>query len=531
MPLCRRNPMMSLDTTKGRPFSMPEDRTRLGDSAVDVDARVSWLLRMSRLHQCDAAFAPGRVFIAALEDIGLHVTASSLSRWESGQTRPRVAMVAAYEQILGLPEGLLTTAVTALWRMGESDAPPSPSPFNPLSEDHHDTLDGLLDVLRSGKAIGPDWVEFGGYVAGPHPLYLHGDLWRELTHHLVDQLSRSVGVGTLQRLEAAHTLLKHRIATSFLLTAIGEYLGDPHAQVLDPAMAVLGMSPHPRARRMVLREFAHVRSPVRFEATLRPVTSYLRRHQYEGPALAFVESTMLTSMHQFDGRMDAFGEVILAMPEPRRTRLVAAYSARHDASALVPAARYGEWVTPRKAESLSEELAREVRQGLPAAARYGDEAMTPRLIREALFSAREDNRRLAAIVLRASPFREAVAARLVVVGGGTEHDASPSQVLLLSQIAGQEQEPVFTRWFPDASSQVARELAIAVGRLPKTRSARDVFHQRLGTGDAYLDPAILFLLGMRRDPLLVQVATDASLSEATRAGASWWMARDGAVTQ
>jgi len=60
---------------------------------------------MSRLHQGNAELALGGPFMNALSEAGLQADRSAVSRWESGKMQPRFAVLTAYEQVLGLPEG------------------------------------------------------------------------------------------------------------------------------------------------------------------------------------------------------------------------------------------------------------------------------------------------------------------------------------------------------------------------------------------------------------------------------------------
>ena len=146
--------------------------------------------------------------MAALSDIGLQADRSAVSRWESGKMQPRFSVLTAYERVLDLPPGQLSSVVNALRRAYAPEGQRSWAPvLDPQSDAFHLRLDYLLDVLMSDKAIGPDWTEFGYYVCAPDMLYLHGSVWRELTTRLVDQMTRSVGLAYLQRFETIRMLL------------------------------------------------------------------------------------------------------------------------------------------------------------------------------------------------------------------------------------------------------------------------------------------------------------------------------------
>ena len=69
----------------GRTQKIAYDETPLNAANPDIDARIGWLLAMSRLHHVDEAFQDGRHFAQALAEAGFPASRSLLSRWESGE--------------------------------------------------------------------------------------------------------------------------------------------------------------------------------------------------------------------------------------------------------------------------------------------------------------------------------------------------------------------------------------------------------------------------------------------------------------
>ena len=80
-----------------------------------TDARIGWLLAMSRLHHPDPSWGDGRQFAAALGEAGMRASRSLVSRWESGEIPISYEAMAAYERVLGLPTGQIAS-VTAYIR-------------------------------------------------------------------------------------------------------------------------------------------------------------------------------------------------------------------------------------------------------------------------------------------------------------------------------------------------------------------------------------------------------------------------------
>jgi len=61
------------------------EETPLNAANPDIDARMRWLLAMSRLHHLDESFQDGRRFAESLAAVGFPANRSLLSRWESGE--------------------------------------------------------------------------------------------------------------------------------------------------------------------------------------------------------------------------------------------------------------------------------------------------------------------------------------------------------------------------------------------------------------------------------------------------------------
>jgi hypothetical protein len=517
---------------RGRPYQVPEDRTSLRASTVDVDARVGWLLLMSRLHHRNAELALGGPFMAALSELGLQADRSAVSRWESGKMQPRFSVLTAYERVLELRQGQLSTVVNALRRAYSPEGQRAWAPvLDPQAEAFHLRLDHLLDILLSDKATGPDWTEFGYFVSAPEMLYLHGSVWRELTYRLVDQMARSVGLAYLQRFETIRILLEHRVAQSWLLRAAGDYLSDPAVQIVNDPVGVLEISPAPEAAAVLLEKFVQTESEAVFEATVAGAAYKLGMGQFTPAEVDRIESTLMRAMRHREREISGLEEVMVAMPEAAQNRLMDASRGLRGHQDLATVAAHGEWVRPDTARRVSQQLAEHVRARLSSAALYDEDLMTPRIIREALFSARGEHRHHASLALLGSPFRRPLAAALVEqIDDSTWDDATtPRMLRLLRYLAGPEQEPALLRWVETAKDSAVREIALTLGHLPSSGVDLSVLVNRLKGDSSMTDRGILYGLGMRQDRSLIALANDSRHAAEIRSGASWWLRQGGAV--
>lgn len=519
---------------RGRPYQVPEDRTAIGAATVDVDSRVGWLLLMSRLHHENSDLALGGPFMAALSDTGLQADRSAVSRWESGKMQPRFSVLSAYERVLELRPGQLSSVVNALRRAYSPEAQRAWTPvLDPQSDEFHLRLDFLLDRLRSDEATGPDWTEFGYYVCAPDMLYLHGSVWKELTYRLIDQMTRSIGLAYVQRFETIRILLEHRMASSWLLRATQEYLRDPEVQIVRDPVGVLEISSTPEAAQILLEAFTQSESDAVFEASIGGVAYKVRSGQYGDGDLDLIETTLMRLMRQRARELDGLEPILVAMPETAQSRLMEAARGLGGHGELATAATYGEWVPPETAKKVSQQIADQVRAQLPSATLYDEDPMTPRIIREALFSVRSEHRHYSSLALLGSPFRGYVAAALAeqVEAGQWEDPVLPRMLRLLSYLAGPEQEQKLLGWVSTANEGMLREIAVTIGHLPPSDADLGVLIDRLNAASPLVDRAILYGLGMREHESLATIAQDTMYPTTLREAASWWLRRGGAVLE
>ena len=472
--------------------------------------------------------------MAALSDTGLQADRSAVSRWESGKMQPRFSVLSAYERVLELQPGQLSSVVNALRRAYSPEAQRAWTPvLDPQSDEFHLRLDFLLDVLRSDRATGPHWTEFGYYVCAPDMLYLHGSVWEELTSRLVDQMARSVGLAYVQRFETIRILLEHRMAATWLLRATGEYLSDPEVQIVRDPVGVLQISPTPEAARILLDGFTQSESEAVFDASSSGVAHKVRTGQYGDADLETIESTLLRLMRQRPRELEGLEAILVAMPDAVQSRLMDAARGLRGHVDLATAATYGEWVAPETAKKVSQQIADQVRAQLPSASLYDEDPMTPRIIREALFSVHSEHRHYSSLALLSSPFRGYVAAALVdqVEAAEWEEPVLPRLLRLLSYLAGPEQEQKLLSWVPGASEPTLREVAVTIGHLPPSGADLSVLVDRLDGDATLVDRAILYGLGMRRNESLHDIAQDTRYSTSLREAASWWIRHGGAILE
>jgi len=236
-------------------------------------------------------------------------------------------------------------------------------------------------------------------------------------------------------------------------------------------------------------------------------------------------------MRRREREISGLEEVMVAMPEAAQARLMEASRGLRGHQDLATVAAHGEWVRPDTAKRVSQQLAEQVRSRLNSAALYDEDLMTPRIIREALFSARGEHRHHASLALLGSPFRRPLAAALTeqIDVAAWDDPTVPRMLRLLRYLAGPDQESALLRWVPEAPDLVLREIVPTLGHLPPSGADLGVVVNRLRGDGSMLDRALLYGLGMRQDRSLTGLAGDPRHPAALRDAATWWLRQGGAV--
>lgn len=516
---------------RGRPYQIPEDRTPLFSPTVEDSARVGWLLLMSRLHHDDPQFIGGAHFTDLLIGRGLRIDRSLVSRWESGYAVPRPAVLAAYESLLGLPDGQLTSTVAML--RGEYDdqpAKPATTELDPSSVDFHRRLDDLLDILPTGEAGGADWMHFGSHVAASDMLYLHHGIWHELAARLVDELGRSFGLAAVQRYQAARVLIGHRVARPWVVGAVQQWLAEPAAPHSDWLVCLLKSASDTRSTEVLLDRLVDA-SGMPLDATVAVIAAKVRDGHVDDRQLGRIEALVQHAVHRAPADVGPLGELIEALPTEARSRLEQTYADKLDSPVRATGGWPDELVTGEQARTVTERLAGVLRSRMPAATVYDVDRMTPRIIREALFARGYKLRHCASVTLHASPFRWALAEVVAneIDDCGLEDSATPHLTRLLSYLVTCQQEDRVRTWLHKAPVPAAYHLARAMATLPGRVARPEDLLDTLANDGSRLDTAVIRILGMRQDREIKALSLHPSLSADNRAAAAWWRRHGGAV--
>jgi hypothetical protein len=214
---------MTMVRRPGRVQKIAYDDTPPNSRTPNIDARIGWLLAMSRLHHPDPEMADGRRFVQALAEAGCVASRSLVSRWESGEIPISYEGMTGYERALGLETGRISS-LTGYMRaaMPGVRARVARPQLDPASREFSIRLDELIELAEDGHARAVDWQELGWHLAVVPLVHLRARTWEAITHRVINQLPRSVKVPYRQYSTAALNIASVQRAQDFLTDAVGD---------------------------------------------------------------------------------------------------------------------------------------------------------------------------------------------------------------------------------------------------------------------------------------------------------------------
>jgi transcriptional regulator with XRE-family HTH domain len=237
----------------GRLQKIAYDASPINAAVVDVEARIGWLLAMSRLHHADPQWRDGKVFVVALADAGMSASRSLVSRWESGEIPVSYEAMAASERVLGIPAGQISSITAyvsaSLPRVKTRLVRPR---LDPAGAEFADRLDVLIERCEDGEALATDWHDLGWHLSAVPLVHLRARTWAALATRLVTDLPRTVKLAYRQYSVATFNLAQVPRAHAYLVDAIADYVADPDVQVITNPVGLLDRIPTPEAARLVL---------------------------------------------------------------------------------------------------------------------------------------------------------------------------------------------------------------------------------------------------------------------------------------
>jgi hypothetical protein len=533
-------------TPRGRPFATAGPFA----GVQGASGRVAWLLRVNRLLGPNPDLVRTSAFAAAFKggSFPRSVSESTVSRWETASAQATFSTVRRYEELLGLAEGALVAPADTLHRYTSPHARPAPvlsrhRSTEPGSAPYRE-IEELLELARSTAAMsGADWDRLTSMLAvQPSLMLVPSRLWTDLSARLLEEMVVSGGQAWMQRSEALHRLLGHPVGQAAAVAACTDLVGDATSQVFIEPMAVLDASAHPEASRHVLNQLTRPLNARSQYGALLACVRKLRDGHFTPDQLKVLAAVLPELLRQENAHPQA-GALVLELVRRLPTTLRTGADRR-----LPPGLAPG----PRRA--IADHLAglaarpvigRIVRATTIAPVRetpgFADELL-PTVVEEMLFAPVLAVQLHAALLIRATPYRPAVAAALgaELANPRVIVDTPLACALLLSLGAMGDvgQRPIAERLAvaPGLRPEVAGAAITCLAHIGGTSSDRFWRnalalhgrawrrHRSRAGGDALA--MLVYGLGIARNgKLLAQVRADGEAPGPVRAAASWWLGR------
>lgn len=478
----------------------------------DLKQRFAWLLRTHRL-RVDPAYADPERFAAALSDVGgaaSPVTAADILAWEAAVELPPYDVIAAWEQVCGLFDGLLATIC----------------PFLASSFPGVIALPVQPDLPPSSAARVEELL--GG---GDGRELTEADADR-VARALVTQLPRSVGVAYRQLSVAATHLCTLPSVQDTVVTQIRQHVAIGAVQQPTDPVSLLAEVPTRTAATLVLEMLE--RPPTR---TLLPVvvwvaTRKLVEGHFTDAERARLEVAVLTRWRS--GARTAqreLAELIAALPEGVRDTLVRA-AADAGEQALGHMIEYGEEQSETPAGVIAADVAATALAAAPGNAPEDDGPLLTQLVREALFHHQTERRHVASVLLEASPFHGGVADRVVALLASVDDRALRFRAASLAcYVTGESHRMRLHRFLEDRQVSVAMFATYALGRLPYAVTTDLALRRGLPAEPTPAAQARMHALGMTGSPVLGTLASRPGAVDWQRRAAEWWLAGGPAIRE
>lgn len=503
----------------GRPAQLAEDPTVFDGARVDVDSRVGWLLRTSRLASENEDDHALDTFAKRLRERGLVVDASRLSTWESGRVAVPEQAFAHYGAVLGLAPGSLRTTCSGLRdTLGPPATRTGATRRSPGQEALQRRLDRTYAAVADGRARGGDWLAMADLLGTSRQVILPSVIVEGLVDDLVHELVRSVGPAYTTRFQALTELMASPGLSGLVTASVESFTHEVGAQGVLDALCVLGEVSTGPSLDFLLASLVTTEGATQLGAAY-ALLNLLITTSFPAARLPELEQA-LGRLHRERSDPGTHGLVRLLgrrLPRPPDERLgLGPLLAAPEQKQLQHTTEMFADVAAACATSV---------EPVPGADRDG---MLRRLLQEALGSRFPERRHQAGILLMASPYRDQVARATATLAESTRSATTRrAAAVLLTYVAGPGQSRTLLDWLSSGREELQDTALISLAHGGGGVPGDVDLTSATGAGQDYW--AAAYAAGMSGHPVLKSWASDPSLPAELRQAARWWLATGGAV--
>jgi hypothetical protein len=469
-------------------------------------------------------FARQRAFVQALASIGVSADASRVSRWENSELDVPPAVVAGYEQLLGLPAASLQATARGLYG-ALSPRLPAPPLYALPADESPQTAERralrLADIAAQGQPTGGQWCELVERLAGAGLLIIPDDTARRMMQRLFSELARSIGPAFVTRYEALRRLCTLPRFLPVALAQIEDMVHEPYSGVVIDVVVVLTDLPGSQANDLILR-LVRDEDPERQYAALWSAATRVDRGDLAGVQLVQLEQALiaLLAAEPPEPVQTVATDVIACMPLLAQKRVLDAVCRLPGGAGRRQAVEAGELVPAAAAAKASRAVARHALHSISDD--DSDDTMLSRVLREALAHTSRDRRHQASVLLMVGPLRRPVADAVFALWATLPPQCRVHAAMLLSYLADDSHlDELDQRVAADGPPELVRRAWMARAHL--LRPVDDpALLDRLRDADPEVVKVALYALGMTGSPQLHEVAASA-LPDAVLGRTRWWI--------
>lgn len=519
---------------------------------LPVRERIAWLLRVNRIFGQDGQWARAGRFASAFQGGCWLGTASEskLSRWETAILQVPRPAIRRYEELLGLPAGLLVSAADTVssyyapvpgYRRSRA-AGGQAAGVVPLER-----IETLVDRACRGDVMsGADWDELtAGIAAAPGLLLAPSSAWGVLAERLLAEQIVADGVAWLQRFEALGRLLAHPVAQRAAIAACASLAADPGNQVSIEVICALDGTGHPDASRHVLAQLASPTNDLTFYGALLACVRKVARGHFIPEQVTSI-GTVLAGLVDNPARPGEAAMLAATLARQMPAEAPRGLARRLHMALARDAVLGGILSTGRLAPAgAAAEPIRRITSAaanrMPREAPWPHDNMLALLVDEMLYSPVSDIRLYAAVLANATPYRQPLAAALAAELARTVaavRDTGLAERILdaLRVVGGAAQRPIVEHLTlgrglpPPLVAAAARNIGHLGGASPDAYWSRAITsHSQLwkrhgsAASEAVLR-SLVYGLGIARNTAqLARVCDSSDIPVQARQAASWWL--------
>ena len=386
--------------------------------------RLAWILRANRTYADAVDFRSLQTFARGFAGGSRSgtISASQVSRWETGRTPVTAEVLVRYEEMLGLPPALLSSLAYTLLRYSGSRVGATSLEWAqvPSQDEVYDRLDTLLDLLLSNAQMtGSIWDELSYHLITHPSIFLPRGVWATVTERLLSEVIIAEGIAWFQRFEALSRIMGHPRGEQAAIAACVALANDPTNQVFMEPLSVLDCTRHRDANGHIKSQLINPTNDQALRGALLATVRKVRDHHFDGDDLTYLFDILVQHVSDETSHLSArplASEILRMMPaEMTSHRSRALERALRDDRVISQVLRSGRIAQTHVTAATVNRVCAAAIGFMPGELPTpGLESVLAALVDEMLHSPISDIRLMAAQTIAATPFRYPVADGLMM---------------------------------------------------------------------------------------------------------------------